>query len=262
MIRYLRLYGSFVRFSFSRALEFRLDFFFRIGMDALWYAMNLTFFWVLYRHTALLGGWTLDQTLVFAGGVFVADAIQMSVLSNNMWWLPIFINRGDLDYYLVRPVSPLWFLSLRDFAANSFLNLLMAIGIFAWAVARVPGPVTAAALALYVALLLLGVFLHYTLQVMFLIPTFWMHASGGLREIFWSLDQLTSRPHGIYGGWVRRIVVSILPFSLIVSFPTQGFFAGFSAGLVLHLVGVTAVSALVMLLLWRAGLRSYGSASS
>ena len=35
MIRYLRLYGYFLRFSFSRAMEFRFDFFFRIFMDSL-----------------------------------------------------------------------------------------------------------------------------------------------------------------------------------------------------------------------------------
>src|SRR6185503_921918 len=119
VIRYLRLYGYFLRFSFSRALEFRFDFFFRIGMDTLWYAHHLAFFWILYRHTTLLGGWTLDQMYIFAGGVFLMDGIQMTMTANNTWMLPILVNKGDVDYYLMRPVSSLFFLSLRDFAANS-----------------------------------------------------------------------------------------------------------------------------------------------
>jgi ABC-2 type transport system permease protein len=69
MTRYLRLYASFLRFSFSRAMEFRLDFCFRIGMDIVWNLVNLSFFWVLYQHTQVLGGWTFDQMLVFLGGV-------------------------------------------------------------------------------------------------------------------------------------------------------------------------------------------------
>ena len=32
--------------------------------------------------------------------------------------MPLAINRGELDYHLIRPVSPLFMLSLRDFAAN------------------------------------------------------------------------------------------------------------------------------------------------
>ena len=48
MLRYFRLYGNFVRFSVSRALEFRFDFFFRFGMDVIWYAVQFAFFSVIY----------------------------------------------------------------------------------------------------------------------------------------------------------------------------------------------------------------------
>lgn len=262
MLRHLRLYPYFVRFSFSRALEFRLDFTFRIVMDVLWYVMHLSFFGVIYRHTALLGGWTFDQALVFLGGLFVTDALRMTILSNNMWWFPITVNRGDLDYYLVRPVSPLYFLSLRDFAANSFVNLLLAVGIFVWSIARYPAPLGAGSIAVYLLLLLLGVVLHYAIEMMFLIPTFWMHNAGGVRDIFWSAGQLGERPDRIYRGWIRRILVSVLPFALIVSFPARALFEGLTWELALHMVGVTAAAFLVMTLFWRLGLRSYGSASS
>jgi ABC-2 type transport system permease protein len=243
-------------------MEFRLDFFFRIGMDIIWNLVNLGFFWVLYQHTPILGGWTLDQMLVFMGGVFLSDAINMTIFSNNTWWFPIFINRGDLDYHLTRPVAPLFFLSLRDFAANSFVNLLVAVGILVWSLARYPGHLGVGRITLFLALILMGVSLHYALTMIFLIPTFWMHASNGLREIFFSMEQYVTRPHGIYRGWMARVLVSILPFALIVSFPTRVLFDGLSASLLLHMVGVTATAFLVMRLMWRAGVRAYASASS
>ena len=123
LLRYLRLYGYFVRFSTSRTLEFRIDFFFRVFMDLVYYGVNIAFYGVIFLHTELLGGWTRDQSLVFMGGFLLVDAIVMTLFSNNIWWLPILINRGDLDYYLLRPVSSLFFLSVRDFAVNSFINL-------------------------------------------------------------------------------------------------------------------------------------------
>lgn len=261
-MRYLRLYAHFLRFSFSRAMEFRFDFFFRIGMDVIWYGVNFAFFWLLFRHTGALGGWSYDQVLVFMGAVFVADAVQMTMLSNNMWMFPILINKGDLDFYLVRPVSTVFFVSLRDFAANSFVNLLMAIGIFAWMIARYPAPLGAGAVAIFVGLLVVGILLHYALQMIFLIPTFWMHASGGLREIFWSIDQVTSRPGGIFTGWVRRLLISILPFAIIITYPTRALFEGLTWPLAAHLFGVTGAAFLVMFALWRLGLRAYASASS
>ena len=57
MVRYLRLYGYFLRFSFSRAMEFRFDFFLRIGMDVMWYVMHFVFFEILYLHVLELLCW-------------------------------------------------------------------------------------------------------------------------------------------------------------------------------------------------------------
>jgi ABC-2 type transport system permease protein len=262
MRRYLRLYAHFLRFSFSRAMQFRLDFFFRVGMDTLWYAMHLTFFGVLYGHTDAVGGWNRDEMTVFLGGLFVADALQMTLFSNNLCAFTLAVNKGDLDYHLVRPVSTLFFVSLREFAANSFLSLICAVAILVWAILRYPGPLEPAAIAAYVPLLLIGVFIHYCLQLAFLLPVFWIHSGTGLRDVFWTLDAYTSRPIGIFTGWVRRMLVSILPLALVVSYPTRALLEGPSWSLVLHVVGVAAVAFAVLLFGWKRGLLAYSSASS
>jgi ABC-2 type transport system permease protein len=262
MTRYLRLYACFLRFSFSRAMEFRFDFCFRIGMDVLFYAVNLAFFIILFRHSDLLGGWTFEQTLIFAAGVFVGDAVHMTLFSNNTWWFPIFVNKGDLDYYLVRPVSSLFFLSLRDFAANSFVNLAVALGILLWAFWHYPEPIGLQRVLAYVLMMLIGMFLNYTIQMIFLIPVFWIQSGTGLREIWFALERYAGRPDGIYVGWLRRVLTTILPFALIVSFPTRVLFGGDMGALLLHMCAVSAGAFGVLLLLWRSGLRAYGSASS
>jgi len=262
MLRYLRLYAHFVRFSFSRAMEFRLDFFFRVFMDVQWYAVHIAFFAILFRETKALGGWDWDQTLIFAASMFLMDAIQMTLFSNNTWWFPILVNRGDLDYYLVRPVSSLFFVSLRDFAANSFLNLVIAIGIFAWALARYPEPLGAGRVALFVFLLLGGVYLFYLMSMMFLIPVFWLQSRTGIREVFWSLERFGLRPHGIYHGWVRRVLVSLLPLALLCSYPQVVLYEPDPLAAGLHIGAVLAVATLVVAWMWKKGLRSYSSASS
>ncbi len=262
MSRYLRLYAYFVRFSFSRAMEFRLDFFFRVVMDCTFYAVQLAFFGVLYRHTTLLGGWNLDQAWVFVAGVFVADALQMTIFANNLWWLPIYVNRGDVDYYLVRPVSSLFVLGTRDFAANSFLNLVIALGLLVWAMLRYPEPFGIGALLLYGILVIIGMLLFFALHLFFLIPVFWIQSSRGFDELFWSLQHLSQRPDRIYRGWARRVLVSILPLCLITSYPTRVLFGEATLITVLHVLGVTAIAWIAMLAFWSRGVRSYSSASS
>ena len=262
MRRYLRLFGHFVRFSMSRALQFRFDFFFRVFMDALWYGHYLVFFSVIFLHTDLLGGWTRDQVLVFTASVFVVDALQMTLISNNTWQLTLAVNRGDLDYHLVRPVSTLFFVSLRDFAANSLFNLAMAIALLVYALARYPAPLNPSTVLAYSALLLVGFFIHYCLQMLFVVPVFWMHTGSGLRDLFWSMDAYTARPVGVWTGWIRRTLVSILPFSVIISFPVRALFDGSILPSALHMLAVAVGAFLVLLWAWSRGLRAYASASS
>src|ERR1017187_3025518 len=124
IVRYVRLFAYFVSFSFSRSFEFRFDFYMRIIMDVVYYAVALSFFKILFLHTPNLGGWNEPQMMIFVSAYIMVDAINMTLFANNLFQFPSLVNRGDLDYYLVRPVSTLFFVSLRDFAANSFVNIL------------------------------------------------------------------------------------------------------------------------------------------
>ncbi|MDB5049564.1 MAG: hypothetical protein JWO30_2635 [Fibrobacteres bacterium] len=262
MLRYLRLYGHFMRFSISRALEFRIDFFFRVFMDLAYYGIQIAFYQVIFLQTPLLGGWNRDQTLVFMAGFLVVDAITMTVVSNNLWFFPVAVNRGDLDYYLVRPVSSLFFLSLRDFAANSFLNLLFAMGIFAWALARSSIPLTVGSVSLYAAMLMLGAFLHYMMHLIIILPVFWLQSGSGLHGIFYSMSRFMERPDRIFTGWVRKALVTAFPFCLMASFPARMFLEGLRWDVLAHFMAVIAVLFAVLLVIWNAGLKAYSSASS
>jgi len=261
-MRYLRLYAAFVRFSFSKAMEFRVDFFFRVLMDIVFYATHLAFFAVLYGHTRELGGWDLDQTLVFITGFFVVDALHMTVVANNFWMLPILVNKGELDPYLLRPVSSLFFLSLREFAANSFLNLVIAVGLWIWALLRLPGPLEPGRALLYLALLINGALLYSLMNLIALIPVFWLHSARGLAEIFYSVSSYAERPERIFRGYLRRLLVTLLPLSLIASRPAQLFLEGGDATSVAHLALVTCALGAFAVWFWGRALRAYSSASS
>lgn len=262
MLRHLRLFIYFLRFSFSKAMQFRIDFFFRIGMDIIFYLVNILFYQVIYSHTDLIGGWTREQMMVFIGGFLVVDALSMTFFSNNLIAISLFVNRGDLDYYLIRPVSSLFFLSLRDFAANSFVNLLMAIGILIAAFIRYTGPTPPLLLLLYLALILNGTYLRYLVRMLTIIPVFWLHQSRGFEMMFFHLARFLERPDTIFTGPVRLILTTILPFGLMVSFPARFLFDGFQWNLLLHIIAVTAVLTVVVLYFWHRGLKAYSSASS
>lgn len=262
MTRYLRLYLHFLRFSFSKAMEFRVDFTFRIFMDIIYYVVNILFFKVIYLHTPFIAGWSEDQMMIFVASYLMVDAISMTVFSSNMWWLPFYINKGDLDYHLIRPVSSLFFLSLKDFSANSFLNLLIAAGIFVASLLNYSQPFSSGDVLLLVALILNGTLIYYCCQMLMILPVFWTQSSKGFMDLFFSIGIVMERPDRIFKGWLRILFTTLLPFSLIASFPVRLFLEKFDWLTFLHLTGVSIALWGLMLFIWRKGLKNYSSASS
>lgn len=261
-MRYLRLYTYFLRFSFSKAMEFRLNFFFRIIMDIIFYLTNILFFKVLYTHTQTLGGWNEAEALFFISCVFVVDAFNMTVFASNTWWLPIYINRGDLDYYLTKPVSPLFFLSLKEFAANSLFNLIIAIGFFFYTLNNLSIPLNIPNILSCILFIFIGSILYYLVNLIFVLPVFWTHSNRAFGDLFFTLAHFMERPDKIYFGATRAVLVTILPFILMASYPASYIIDGFS----FEKMGITLISlfiiALIVKFIWTKGLKAYSSASS
>ncbi len=261
-MRYLRLFLNCVLFSIKKSMVFRLDFFFRIIMDVLFFVQAMLFYYFLFQTTDSIGGWNKDQALIFVAGFCVVDALQMTFFSNNVWWLPVAINKGELDYYLVRPVNSLFFLSFREFATNSFVNFLISMGLLYWAIDRYPVPISAWQVVLYVALLFNGAFLHYILHTLTVLPVFWIQSSRGFEDIYWSLNRAMERPDRIFKGWTWRLFTMFLPFSLMASVPARLVLEEFKIEYLFLVLGVTAVFWGLLVFVWNRGLRVYGSASS
>lgn len=262
MKRYLRLYAYFLRFSFSKAMAFRMDFFFRVIMDTLFYAVQFAFFHIIYQYTPVLGGFSIEQMRIFITAYLFVDALYMTIFSSNCWWLPIKINKGELDYYLTKPISTLFFVSLKDFAANSFLNLVIAGSLLTWAIGVYPLELSTIKIVGFIFLLLNGCILYYFLNLSFLLVVFWTQSPRGFGDLFFSVSHIMERPHRIYQGPIKLVFMTILPFALIASFPATFlfsddwkiyFFAPLLASLILYFI---------ILGIWSLGIKRYSSASS
>ena len=65
-------------------MEFRLDFFFKIIMDCMFYVVNLGFYKILFLTTPILAGWSEDQTMVFVSSYLLVDALHMTVFALSL----------------------------------------------------------------------------------------------------------------------------------------------------------------------------------
>jgi len=263
MKRYLRLYLYFIKFSMSKAMEFRVDFFFRVFMDLIFYFIQFLFFKIIYLHTPILGGWNQDQMTLFICSFIFSDAFHMTFFSNNSWWFPLSINRGDLDYYLVRPASSFFFMAFKEIAANSFLNLIIASVLLVYYLCLTPISYSAFDLTIFIALLINGAFLYFMIYLIFLIPVFWTHSDRGFADVFYAAEKISHRPDGIFQGYFRRFFLNILPFSIIASYPTRFLIEkNNQLEIISEIIFSSCFIYLIVYLMWKKGLKGYSSASS
>lgn len=262
MFRYLSLMWTIIKVSFIRATAFRFDFWCRIVMDLVFYAVSIIGFKLIYLHTPMLGGWTEEQAMIFIAGYLILDALQMTFISHNLWEFPSTVNTGHFDYVLVRPVSSLFWISCNEVAVNSFINLLFAFGIFIWALMGYSEPINFINLIWYGFFLLNGLFLFFLVRILFSLPVFWLHSPYTFERIFYSLQPFLDRPHMIFKGWIRFVMMTIIPFGLMASMPAYIFFNGPTVEIILNTTSVTLLFAILVFWLWGKALGSYSSASS
>ena len=264
IVRYARLYGYFLRFSLTKALHFRMDFFFRILMDCLFYASSFGLFGILTLETGALGEWSREQVFLFVGTFIVIDALEMTFFSNNMYFLPTAINKGDLDYYLVRPINSLFFLIFKDFAFNSLVNLILALSICTYTIASsdiVPADILT--FLGYGIGVTLGVCLSTCVGLLIsVIPVFWTQGGTNLQQLYFQLGILSEHPIIIYRGWAKKLLTYIVPLGIVASLPAQILWEGVLWSNLGFLALLTGVFVLGTVLLWNLGLRNYSSASS
>lgn len=243
-------------------MEFRFDWWTRVVMDTIYYALHIGFFKIIYLHTATIAGWREDQAMVFIAIYLMIDALHMTTISGSIYMLGRYINSGAIDYYIIRPVSSVFFLTLRDFSGPSFVNFLMTAGILSWALLRFGEAFGALEVLLLIVSIALGFLIFYSLRVLWATHAFWTQSSLGTDNLFFSLCELSSRPDGIYQGLLRKALTTALPFALVASFPARVLFGPDRFSVLAHLAVVAALFFMLMLWVWGKAVRAYGSASS
>ena len=110
--------------------------------------------------------------------------------------------------------------------------ILVLLGMYGTVLAAVKSldllPLAVLALGAVCGLLCFSRVLHYLLHMLFIIPVFWLQSRTGLRDIGWSLSRFSGRPDRIFRGWVRRALVSVLPYAFVASYPVRGLLEGMS----------------------------------
>lgn len=259
--RYWRIYRSFFISSFVRELEFRANFFAKIGQQAVWVLFFVLILLVVYNRTDTVAGWDRGDAFVLAATLFFVEGVWRAGFFSLMEF-PTQVRQGTLDFVLTKPVDPQFWVSTRKFNFDQIGTILGGIGMLLWGVSSAglsPG------ISQWVAYLLLipcSLAIVYAINVCLMTLAIWFVRVDNLWVLGETVLMAVRYPIDIFGPMLARVFTYYLPIAIIATIPARQL----TQGVDFQSVALGMVWAMIALFVTRFfftfALRSYGSASS
>ena len=265
--RYARLFLAFARFGLAQEMAFRANFLIKLSVEALWLAILLVFYDVVFKQTNVVADWDREQYLFFVGCHYTLSGTIETFFLENCTGFSELVRTGDLDRFLLRPIDEQFLITTRQVGWSTFPNILQGIGVMVYSLWAMHWRFDPGALLLFVMLFVCGVAMAYSFLLMLASASVWMVRNQSLLELWWLFTTLMRYPREIFAtaswavpvGWFLTYVVPVL---IVVSVPAGVMVRAISW----PLVGLMVVSAVLTLALsrwfFRYALRAYRSASS
>ena len=262
MKRCLRLLKVFAKVSLMSQLEYRANFVAGVAVETGWMLIKLLYVAVVYRVGADIGVLTPDHILLFVGIYTLMTGFYM-LYYGNFTSISRMVREGELDLYLVKPVSLQFLVTMRRLDAALLLpDFVAGVIMICLGWARAGLPVTFVSVTGFLFFTVCGILLTYSLFLLPHLLCFWIVATRGVAEMTSAIWDFNNMPQLIYGKWMQRIGTFLLPVFVITNFP--GLFLMGELSPLLMAWGIIAPILFfgITRLVWKRAVRNYSSASS
>lgn len=261
-MRALRLFRIFARISILNEVQYRANFFIQLVQSALSLGTGLIVLSIVFNYTDALNGWNSAELLAVFGVFYLMGGIMGTIIVPNMWQFMSDVREGTLDYLLTKPEDSQLLISVRQFAVWRIVDVILGIIVLGVAITRLGMAASWWNALAFLATLLMGVVMIYSIILLASTLAFWFVRVWELMEMFQSLFQAGRWPVGIYPEWLRIGLTYLIPVAFAVTVPAEAL----TGRLTPQLLAGTFVFMLVLAIgsrkVWFFGLKHYTGASA
>ena len=260
--KYFSLWKAFYRNSLALDMEFKANFLGGLFVDIVYYGSKFFFFSVIYSYVDTLGIFTKEDVMIFLVVAFISDTVYMFFFSGNVMHLNRLMVKGELDYYLLKPINSQFMVSFRRVKSYAFISIFILIILLFNQLQTYSNPIPLINYFVFLISFFMGIILWYSIEFMISSSCFWyknFSVAGWLSHEFL---KFSLRPDSIYTGLMRKILFSLIPMTLIASIPTRHLLYGPDFGYLIWQLFIAILFFFFARIIWNKGLMLYESASS
>lgn len=224
MRRNLRLYNRLMLQHLKAILAYQADFAIMVVAAILTQVLGFVFLWVVYERIPDIQGWDFWEVACIYALIFFTEGVA-SFFFEGVWRISSLVNRGELDLYLVRPVSPLLQVLSGSVGMNGLGNMLTGGLIITQALRHVTFEWSIQKALMALVLFLSAIIIRTSINLASCSIVFWTHSPGNAFPfMIHSLCDFAKFPLTIYSLGVQVFVAVIVPYAFISFFPAAYLF--------------------------------------
>lgn len=214
-MRVLRIYFSFKAQYLKTAMEYKLNFWLMIISGVLMRTLMLAVPYVLFRNMPTIAGFSEGEVYLMAALMFISEGM-CNVFFDGIWYIQGMVFGGEFDNVLIRPVSPLFQVLSRELGLHGIGIIVLGIVSIVLS-ANSMGWLSLGNILLCILFVLCGTVIRASTYLLYSCIIFWQPT--GTRSSFtytaYGIGEYARYPLDIYPGWVRFILLTIIPFGFI-----------------------------------------------
>ena len=261
-MRYLRVYLAFIRNCLVREMEFRTNFVFSTIANSTWAVLSMILAALIFGNVREVAGWDLDRMFILTGTFVLIEHATSVLFQPNMARLSQLVNKGELDFVLMKPMSSQFLVSTRYVDFKDLPGAFVGLGYVVIGLRRLGLQPDLLDIGLYLLLLLCALLSVYAVWFITVTLALWTGRINNIAYVIMPFMDLARMPSDIFRGLLRPLVTFAIPIAMISTLPSQALLGVLEPGMAPYQVGLTCALLWVSHRFWSYSLRRYSSASS
>ncbi len=260
--RYWKVYKIFFKNSVSYISQFKAESFIRIFLNIAWILSLFLTIEIIFGQTQKLGGWQKPEVYILMLFWLIADEVWGFFVGANLANLSQLVRTGEMDFHLIKPVSPLFVISTKFIQIRSLPRFLTEIILLIVVIKKFNIAITFFS-AINATFLLIGsMFILYAFEILVNSLSFWLIKIDALEDLYGTFFQFGKFPMEVFPKTVRIIFLSAIPIAFIAYVPAAAMLGKWPWYGTIYVFAFAAFSLFCAFKFWNFALKRYSSASS
>jgi ABC-2 type transport system permease protein len=219
--RNVYIYGRLISQQLKAILEYQSDFWITLAAGAFSQTLGFVFLWVLFRNVPEMNGWQLWEIVMLYAMIYFTEGVG-SAFFDGIWLIVRYVNRGEFDRMLLRPVPVLTQVLGSNVGMNGYGNLIMGTVLIIQSLRHVNILWSPAKIGFAVLLLVCAVVVRASINIVANSTSFWIKAeSNSVGFMAHTVGDLAKYPLNVFPAAVKALVCVAVPYAFVSYFPVS-----------------------------------------